>query len=304
MIQNNTVRKKTTWRVVYYGAAKGGKTTNLQFIFEQTPPANRGELTSIASQEHQYFFYDYMSFKLDVVLKTEAKFQLYTVPGAPTCYPVRQFLLRDVDGIIFVVDSQYSKMHENFQSLRELQHYLREVGKEITSIPIVFQYNKRDLPESANIEELNKQLNYWNFPYQETTAFQGNGVFQTLQLLTRLMLNVKKNDTALHRNPQKKETSAYTAPKISQKTVFPKPPQPAPTSPPAPVPQAYFPPQNVPPKHYPPYAYPAPYSNVPPPNNSVPYPPPQYPIYPNGYGYYPELYSYYPQEPPNQSQWY
>lgn len=189
--RNSDPLKKTQWRVIYYGPVQSGKSSSLQTIFHQTPFENRGEKFSIHTQPSSDFMYDFMSFKTSTSDKS-FKFQLYSAPGGPAYKTIRKFLLQDADGIVVVLDSQIDKWKENRYFLKELQNHLHDLGKSFYSLPLLFQYNKRDLPNIMEIEEMNKTLNLWNFPYVETIANQGNNVFKTLTILTKFLFNQKK----------------------------------------------------------------------------------------------------------------
>ncbi|MEK7485742.1 MAG: GTPase domain-containing protein [Planctomycetota bacterium] len=188
---NSDYSKKTHWRVIYYGPPQSGKSSSLQAIFHQTPFEKRGEKFSINTQPSSDFVYDFMSFKTSAS-SDGFKFQLYSVPGNPSSKTIRKFLLQDADGIVMVIDSQIEKWRENRYFLKELQCHLHELGKNFYSIPLLFQYNKRDLPNIMDLEELNRTLNLWNFPYVETVANQGIDVFKTLTILTKFLSNKKK----------------------------------------------------------------------------------------------------------------
>jgi signal recognition particle receptor subunit beta len=188
MVQMNFARKEVKCKIVYYGPGLSGKTTNIEVIHDKAPPTNRGELTSIATEGDRTLFFDFMPLDLGKVHGMDTKFKLYTVPGQVYYNSTRKLVLQGADGVVFVADSQRKKMQENIESLENLQTNLSEYKLDIATIPFVIQYNKRDLPDVATIEELNEKLNPWGVPHFEAVAFQGHGVFPTLKTLVGLVL--------------------------------------------------------------------------------------------------------------------
>ena len=146
MVQINFAAREVNCKIVYYGPGLSGKTTNLEMIHTKIPASHRGELTSIATEGDRTLFFDFMPLDLGKIGGMTTRFQLYTVPGQVYYNATRKLVLQGVDGIIFVADSQQGKLQENIDSLRNLEENLAEYGLDLTAIPHVFQYNKRDLP--------------------------------------------------------------------------------------------------------------------------------------------------------------
>lgn len=197
MARFNFQKKCVECRVVYYGPGFCGKTTNLQVIHEKAPAGATGDLSSIATKDDRTLFFDFMPMDLGKVAGLDLKFLMYTVPGQVYYNNTRKLVLQAVDGIIFVADSDKAgtgKMAENIQSMENLRENLLEQGRNLEDIPIVLQYNKRDLPEIYTIAELNDKLNPGNWPTIEATAFTGEGVFQTIKALAKIVVE-KLNTT-------------------------------------------------------------------------------------------------------------
>lgn len=180
-------------KVVYYGPGLGGKTTNLLYIYEHTKPENKGKMISIDTKGDRTLFFDFLSLKLGSIRNYKFRIQLYTVPGQVAYDSTRKLVLKGVDGIVFVADSMTIKRQENIDSLKNLEANLAEMGIDIREIPLVFQYNKRDL-ENGNIpvltiEELQEDLNSeLKAPYFPASAMNGMGVFETLREITKMVV--------------------------------------------------------------------------------------------------------------------
>jgi len=188
MVQINFAQKEIQCKIVYYGPGMSGKTTNLELIHAKAPDGHRGELTSIATTGERTLYFDYMPLDLGQIAGISTKFQLYTVPGQIYYKSTRRLVLQGVDGIVFVADSSAAKLRENKESLSDLEDNLKEMGKAVTDVPIIIQYNKRDIPDAMSIEELQAELNPHGFPIAEATATRGEGVFPTLKSLAGLVL--------------------------------------------------------------------------------------------------------------------
>ena len=190
MVQINFARKEVNCKVVYYGCGLSGKTTNLEVVHEKAPTDRKGELTSIATEGDRTLFFDFMPLELGKVGGMNTKFQLYTVPGQVQYNMTRRLVLRGVDGLVFVADSQFERLRENIESLRNLDANLREYECTLDEIPYVLQYNKRDLPNVAPVEYLEYVLNRRakRVPFFEATALEGKGVFDTLNTVSRMAL--------------------------------------------------------------------------------------------------------------------
>jgi signal recognition particle receptor subunit beta len=188
MVQINFAQKEIQCKIVYYGPGMSGKTTNLEVVHGKVPSDSRGELTSIATTGERTLYFDYMPLDLGQIAGICTKFQLYTVPGQIYYKSTRRLVLQGVDGIVFVADSSKAKLRENLESFEDLEQNLKEMGKSLTDVPIIIQYNKRDLPDAMTIEELEKEVNPHGFPYTEAIATKGDGIFPTLKELSELVL--------------------------------------------------------------------------------------------------------------------
>jgi len=194
MVQINFALREVNCKIVYYGPGMSGKTTNLEIVHKKAPETNKGELTSIATEGDRTLFFDFMPLDLGMIAGMRTRFQLYTVPGQVYYNSTRKLVLQGVDGIVFVADSSESKMEENLESLENLKNNLAEYGKDIREIPIVIQYNKRDLPDALSVDDLNARLNPWGVPHFEAVAITGEGVFPTLKCLSGMVLETLNRD--------------------------------------------------------------------------------------------------------------
>jgi len=181
-------------KIVYYGPGLGGKTTNLKTIYKNTATKARGEMVSLATETDRTLFFDLLPMEVGIIGGFKTKFQLYTVPGQVFYNTTRKLVLRGVDGIVFVADSQVPMMDANLDSFQNLRENLEELNLNIDDIPFVFQYNKRDLPNVVPIEQLNAGLNPFGRPHLEASALNGVGVFETLREISKqtlMVLNAK-----------------------------------------------------------------------------------------------------------------
>ncbi len=195
----NQATKELQVKIVYYGPALGGKTTNLVQVHEQvqTAQGNKGKLVSLATSSDRTLFFDFLPIEAMAIKGFKTKFQLYTVPGQVIYNTTRQLVLRGVDGVVFVADSQYDKMQENVKSFGNLEENLKALGLNLATIPYVLQYNKRDLPGIAPIEYMEFLLNNRDVqvPSFGATAHKCEGVFDTLNTITRLLLHKYINES-------------------------------------------------------------------------------------------------------------
>ena len=192
MVSINYAFKEICCKIVYYGPGLSGKTTNLQYVHKKIPPQTRGELISLATDQDRTLYFDFLPVDIGQIHGFSIKFQLYTVPGQVYYNATRKLVLRGADGVVFVADSQRSKMDENIESYQNLVENLEEYGCDIEKLPLVFQYNKRDLPQIFSVEELESILNPKGLPHFETVVMQGIGVFDTLRCISKLVLDLAK----------------------------------------------------------------------------------------------------------------
>lgn len=175
-------------KIVYYGPGRSGKTTNLQYIYSQVPSERKGEMVSLATETDRTLFFDFLPLDLGRISGFQTRLQLYTVPGQVYYNATRKLVLQGADGIVFVADSQASLVPENLASLRNLHENLLEQGMDLRDIPLVLQYNKRDLPNILTVEELEDELNFREVPSHPATALRGEGVFDTLRAISEAVL--------------------------------------------------------------------------------------------------------------------
>lgn len=216
MVSINYSSREVCCKIVFYGPGLSGKTTNLQYVHSKVPQNSRGKLISLATEADRTLYFDFLPINIGSINGFTAKFQLYTVPGQVYYNATRKLVLRGVDGIVFVADSQVDKMDENIESLLNLEENLVEYGYAIDEIPIVIQYNKRDLPNVMSVEQLNAQLNKRGWPTFEASATIGNGVFDTLKLIIKLVLDKAKN-TGTSRMKPVSSAATFDRPGDSQK---------------------------------------------------------------------------------------
>ena len=184
----NYAAREINCKIVYYGAGLGGKTTNLQWIFDQTLGKTGGKMISLATETDRTLFFDFLPLDLGTVRGFKTRLHLYTVPGQVFYDASRKLILRGVDGVVFVADSQEERMDANLEAIENLQENLWERGYDFLKIPYVLQLNKRDLPSAVPAEELKRSLIRKNESAFESVAFKGIGVFETLKECGRLVL--------------------------------------------------------------------------------------------------------------------
>lgn len=186
----NYVTKNIAIKIVYYGPGLSGKTTNLRYIYFKLEPAYRGELVCLETETERTFFFDLLPIKAGLIKDFKVHFQLLTVPGQVFYEASRKSVLKGADGIVFVADSQLPLLDANLESFEGLRRNCQEQNIDLNQIPLVFQYNKRDLPNLIPVETLNRLLNQRNAPYIEAEAINGRGVLETLKEIARLTVPV------------------------------------------------------------------------------------------------------------------
>ncbi len=169
-------------KIVYYGPGLSGKTTNLEYIYHKIDPSLRGELITLKTREERTLYFDFLQLEVGRIKGMKPKFNLYTIPGQVYYAYSRKIILRGVDGIVFVADSQPDRMTENLDSLMDLEQNLIEDSMTLEEFPWVLQYNKRDLPRALSLAEMNAKLNFHRVPAIEAVASRGQGVLETLKL--------------------------------------------------------------------------------------------------------------------------
>jgi hypothetical protein len=179
----NHSTKEITAKIVYYGPGRCGKTTNLQYVFSRLPEERRGKIVSLATEKDRTLFFDFLPLDVGPISGFQTRFQLYTVPGQVYYNATRRLVLQGADGVVFVADSQRSLMDENRESLDNLRDNLSSWGMTLEELPLVFQYNKRDLPDLALPSELARLLEVGSRPAFEGVAVQGRGVLDTLRAI-------------------------------------------------------------------------------------------------------------------------
>ena len=188
----NYSSREINCKIVYYGPGLCGKTTNLQYIYGRTAPGAKGKMISLATETERTLFFDFLPLSLGEIRGFKTRFHLYTVPGQVFYDASRKLILKGVDGIVFVADSQIERTEANIESFDNLDMNLLEQGYELDKIPYVVQYNKRDLPNVAPIEELRELCNPKNVTEYEAVATTGFGVFDTLKAVAKLVLSELK----------------------------------------------------------------------------------------------------------------
>ncbi|NWF76725.1 MAG: GTPase domain-containing protein [Nitrospirae bacterium] len=190
----NYSSREINCKIVYYGPGLCGKTTNLQYIYRRTNPDQKGKLISLATETERTLFFDFLPLALGDIKGFRIRFHLYTVPGQVFYAASRKLILKGVDGVVFVADSQIERMESNLESIDDLAINLAEQGYELDKLPFVIQYNKRDLPNIVPVEEMNRLLNHRSVPYFEAVAVTGKGVFETLKTVAKkVLIELKKH---------------------------------------------------------------------------------------------------------------
>jgi small GTP-binding protein len=186
----NYANREITCKIVYYGPGRSGKTTNLHYIYQQVPGDRKGKMVSLATQTDRTLFFDFLPLDLGAISGFSTRFQLYTVPGQVYYQATRKLVLQGADGVVFVADSQKRQLAENVESMQDLHANLAEHGLDARAVPLVIQYNKRDLPADllTPAADLRDALNFREVPDFEADALHGTGVFETLRGISELVL--------------------------------------------------------------------------------------------------------------------
>ena len=184
----NYASREINCKIVYYGPGLCGKTTNLQYVYQKTAPEAKGKMISLATETERTLFFDFLPLALGEIRGFKTRFHLYTVPGQVFYDASRKLILKGVDGVVFVADSQEERTEANIESLENLRFNLKEQGYDLDKLPYVVQYNKRDLPYIMSVEEMRLELNPTNVPDFQACATSGEGVFETLKAVAKLIL--------------------------------------------------------------------------------------------------------------------
>jgi signal recognition particle receptor subunit beta len=184
--------KEIHCKIVYYGPSLGGKTTNIQWVYQSLASDQRSKLVALNTEIERTLFFDFLPLEVGEIRGFQTRFHLYTVPGQVIYDASRKLILKGLDGVVFVVDSQADRLDENIESMRNLEKNLQQQGYNIREIPLVIQYNKRDLPNALPIKELRKHLNLFNAEEIEASAFEGKGVLDSFKLVSKNIIQILK----------------------------------------------------------------------------------------------------------------
>jgi len=192
----NYLSREINCKIVYYGPGLCGKTTNLQYIYNRTNPNAKGKMISLATETERTLFFDFLPLEIGEIRGFKTRFHLYTVPGQVFYDASRKLILKGVDGVVFVADSQMLRAEANIESMDNLRTNLAEQGYNLDALPYVVQYNKRDMPNVSSVEELSDMLNPQRVPEFSAVATTGEGVFETLKSVAKLVLTELKRGAA------------------------------------------------------------------------------------------------------------
>ncbi len=190
----NHAKNELSAKIVYYGPGLSGKTTNLEWIHKKLEPEKRGKLISLETKTDRTLFFDFLPVQIGEIMGYRLRFNVYTVPGQIFYNETRRMVLKGVDGVVFVADSQKEMANENLENLKNLAENLKAIGKSLSEVPLVFQYNKRDLPNVLSVKELNRLLNPRGLPFFEAVAIRGEGIVTTLTRITRMVADHLKQN--------------------------------------------------------------------------------------------------------------
>lgn len=200
----NHAKNELSAKIVYYGPGLSGKTTNLEWIHKKLEPDKRGKLISLETKTDRTLFFDFLPVQIGEIMGYRLRFNVYTVPGQIFYNETRRMVLKGVDGVVFVADSQKEMANENLENLKNLAENLKAIGKSLAEVPLAFQYNKRDLPNVLSVQELNRLLNPRALPFFEAVAIRGEGVVTTLTRITRMVADHLKQN--LFERPEARTT--------------------------------------------------------------------------------------------------
>ncbi|RMG66970.1 MAG: GTPase, partial [Nitrospirae bacterium] len=225
----NYATKEITLKIVYYGPGLSGKTTNLQYLHSILDPKRRGKLLSLSTEADRTLFFDFLPVELGKIQDFSIRFQLYTVPGQVRYNATRRLVLKGADAVVFVADSQREKLQENIESLENMRENLIANNINPDDIPLVLQYNKRDLDNVMSLTELNAQLNKMGVPFYESVATEGKGVKETFEAIVKLLLkHVSKKHKIDVKATEEEGIKGITAEEKEEKIEVPSPtPEPA-----------------------------------------------------------------------------
>lgn len=184
----NYASREINCKIVYYGTGLGGKTTNLEYIYSRVNPDTKGKMISLATETERTLFFDFLPIDLGEIRGFKTRFHLYTVPGQVYYNASRRLILKGVDGLVFVADSQATRAEANIESMHNLYDNLETYGYDLQTIPFAIQYNKRDMPNILSVEDLRAQINPMGVPDFEGVAIEGKGVFETLSCVSKLVV--------------------------------------------------------------------------------------------------------------------
>lgn len=189
--------KEIHCKIVYYGPSLGGKTTNIQWVYQSLAQDQRSKLVALNTEIERTLFFDFLPLEVGEIRGFKTRFHLYTVPGQVIYDASRKLILKGLDGVVFVVDSQADRLEENIESMKNLEKNLQQQGYNIREVPLVIQYNKRDLPNALPLKELRRHLNLYNAQEIEASAFEGKGVLDSFKLVSKNIIQILKGGASV-----------------------------------------------------------------------------------------------------------